>query len=378
MKLVRTLAVVMTAVALAALGAMPASADPPAAAGTTTHGSAAPADEQPAQSFARVGAIDPLGLGSGEPAAVRRARPPADTAGGFHYRNGRFTPLARIPDAGQQLHYAISNRGDIAGSYVDAGAELGSDGVYPPQAVHAFVKDRRGRVTGFDVPGGGSPMPQGINDRGRIAGIYLDSDGIQTGFVRDRSGAVTEISLSPIGTKARDVNDQGNVVGIYGEPAANELGYVVRGYLRDRDGRTATIAVPGAAETSPYAINDRGRIAGSYLDAGVTTEPNGSVPPGTLHGFVWDKGRVTRLDVPGSFLTTALDVDDRGRVAGGYVDATGRQHGFIYEKGRYTIIDAPRPLDPWAMGSIATGINDRGEVVIPEPIIRLVTPTQTS
>jgi uncharacterized membrane protein len=358
--LIRRLVVGIAAAVLATVAAAPAFAGAP-----------------PAQSFAQLDAIEMVGLGSGEPAAARQARPPADTAGGFLYRKGRFTPLARIPGAAQQLHYAISDRGEIAGSYVNAGAELGPDGAYPPDAVHAFVKDRQGRVTRFDIAGGGSPVPQGIDDRGRIAGIYLDSDGIQTGFVRSRGGAVTKISLSPIGTKARDVNDHGDVVGIFGEPAANELGYVVRGYLRDRDGKTTTIAVPGAAETSPYAIDDRGRIAGSYLDAGVTPDPDGSVPPGTLHGFVWDKGRVTRLDAPGSLLTIGLDVDDRGRVAGGYVDATGRQHGFIYEKDRYTIVDAPRPLDPWAMGSIATGINDRGEVVIPEPTTRLVTPKQT-
>jgi hypothetical protein len=346
----------------------------PAGAASPSAGAAEP----PAQSFARLGATDMLGLGSGEPAAARRARPPADTAGGFLYRKGRFTPLAGIPGAGQQLHYAINDRGEIAGSYVDAGAELGPDGVYPPEAVHAFLKDRRGGVTRFDVPGGGSPLPQGVDDRGRIAGIYLDSDGIQTGFVRDRNGAFTKISLSAIGTKARDVNDQGDVVGIYGEPAANELGYVVRGYVRDRNERTTTIAIPGAAETSPYAIDDRGRIAGSYLDASVTPDPDGSAPPGTLHGFVWEKGRVTRLDVPGALLTIALDVDDRGRVAGGYVDPTGMQHGFLYEKGRYATIDAPRPLDPFAMGNIATGINDRGEMVIPEPTIKLVPPKQAT
>jgi hypothetical protein len=358
------LGVGLAAVALAA----------PAGAASPSAGAAEP----PAQSFARLGATDMLGLDSGGPAAARRARPPADTAGGFLYRKGRFTPLARIPGAGQQLHYAINDRGEIAGSYVDAGVEPGPDGFYPPEAAHAFLKDRGGRVTRFDVPGGGSPSPQGIDDHGRIAGIYLDSDGIQTGFVRNRNGAFNKISLSPIGTKARDVNDRGDVVGIYGEPAANELGYVVRGYVRDRNERTTTVAIPGAAETAPYAIDDRGRIAGSYLDAGVTPEPDGSAPPGTLHGFVWDKGRVTRLDVPGALLTVALDLDDRGRVAGGYVDPTGMQHGFLYAKGTYTTIDAPRPLDPFAMGNIATAINDRDEVVIPEPTVKLVPPRQAT
>jgi hypothetical protein len=44
----------------------------------------------------------------------------------------------------------------------------------------------------------------------------------------------------------------------------------------------------------------------------------------------------------------------------------------------YTTIDAPRPLDPFAIGSIATGINDRGEVVVPEPLIKLNPPRETS
>jgi hypothetical protein len=87
---------------------------------------------------------------------------------------------------------------------------------------------------------------------------------------------------------------------------------------------------------------------------------------------------VTRLDVPGALLTVAVDVDDRGRVAGGYVDPAGVQHGFLYARGTYRTIDAPRPLDPFAMGSIATGINDRGEMVIPEPTIRLVRPKPAS
>jgi hypothetical protein len=55
--------------------------------------------------------------------------------------------------------------------------------------------------------------------------------------------------------------------------------------------------------------------------------------------------------VPGAVATVAFDVDHRGRVVGGYVDAKGRQHGFLYDGDRYTVIDAPRPLDPFAMGT---------------------------
>jgi hypothetical protein len=71
-----------------------------------------------------------------------------------------------------------------------------------------------------------------------------------------------------------------------------------------RQGRASTIAVPGAAETSPYAIDYRGRIVGSYVDTGVIVEPDGSNPPGTLHGFIRDHGgSVTAASPPAS--TTA-------------------------------------------------------------------------
>jgi hypothetical protein len=63
---------------------------------------------------------------------------------------------------------------------------------------------------------------------------------------------------------------------------------------------------------------------------------------------------------------------------GGCIDAAGRQHGFVYDRGRYTTIDAPRPLDPVAMGSIATGINDRGEIVVAEPVNAIVAPREAS
>jgi hypothetical protein len=63
---------------------------------------------------------------------------------------------------------------------------------------------------------------------------------------------------------------------------------------------------------------------------------------------------------------------------GGCIDAPGRQHGFLFDNGRYTTIDAPRPLDPFAMGSTATGINDRGEIVVAEPIISIVASQEDS
>jgi hypothetical protein len=76
---------------------------------------------------------------------------------------------------------------------------------------------------------------------------------------------------------------------------------------------------------------------------------------------VWDRGRLTRFDVPGSLATGALGINNHGQVTGADDDAAGRHHGFVLRRGRYATIAAPgrTVTDAW-------GTNDRGQVVIPE------------
>ena len=91
-------------------------------------------------------------------------QPPADPAGAFLFRDGRFTPLGGIPGAQMAAHLNLNNRGQVVGLYPD------NQGV-----IRSFVKDRRGRVTTFAVPGAAATLAGGINDRGQIAGTYLDA-----------------------------------------------------------------------------------------------------------------------------------------------------------------------------------------------------------
>jgi uncharacterized membrane protein len=59
--------------------------------------------------------------------------------------------------------------------------------------------------------------------------------------------------------------------------------------------------------TLPYAINNRGQIAGTYADASGT------------HGFILEHGHLTTLDVPSSGpLTVAMGINDVGQVVGTY------------------------------------------------------------
>lgn len=198
----------------------------------------------------------------------------------------------------------------MVGLYIDA-AEAASvpPGQLPP--IRSFVEDPRGRVTTFAVPGASATLATGINDRGQLVGQNAE-------FTAEQAV----------------------------------------GFLREPNGRVTVIDLPGRATVQEFlALNDRGRVVGQWDDR-FETDAN---EPGSRHGFVWDRGRVTRLDVPGSLSTGALGVNDAGQISGSYDDAGGGHHGFVLQRGRFTRIDAPgrTVTDAW-------GSNDRGEVVIPE------------
>jgi hypothetical protein len=94
----------------------------------------------------------------GSPASAGATpRPPADPSGAFLLRDGRFTPLGPVPGAAGSGHVNLDNRGQVVGFYRD------DQGVF-----RSFVKDRRGRVTTFAVPGAAATLAAGINDHGQV------------------------------------------------------------------------------------------------------------------------------------------------------------------------------------------------------------------
>jgi probable HAF family extracellular repeat protein len=249
------------------------------------------------------GASAPTLLGAGMPGMTRpdpsrrlNADPNASNPfPAFLLDQGRYTTIA-APDPHVRLFpFDINNRGQITGEYLRPDSESG------------FLRDRRGRITVFDIPGARGTEAIKLNDRGQIVGEYSQD----TPFVND--------SASP------------------------------RDYLLDHR-KVTTIEIPGAVQlqTDATGLNNRGQVVGQYLDTG-----------GAVHGFLWDKGRITTIDLPGATGTSLTAINDRGQLLGVYLDAGGSFHGFVLSRGRYTSLDAPGnsafpfPLD----------INDRGQIV---------------
>jgi hypothetical protein len=75
----------------------------------------------------------------------------------------------------------------------------------------------------------------------------------------------------------------------------------------------------------------------------------------------------TPIDVPASMATWAMGISPGGRIVGGYMDAGGHEHGYVYDHGEYTTIDVPGSLvglpDDVTLDGEVNGINPAGDMV---------------
>src|SRR5205814_7054313 len=92
-----------------------------------------------------------------------------------------------------------------------------------------------------------------------------------------------------------------------------------------------TLDVPGSSKASAVAlgINASGQIVGSYYDAAYIH-----------HGFLYDQGGYTTLDVPDSNYTHASGINASGQIVGYYFAGT-ESHGFLLYQDNYTTIYVP-------------------------------------
>ena len=151
--------------------------------------------------------------------------------------------------------------------------------------------------------------------------------------------------LAPFG-----INDRGQIVGELRSTPASEQ----RLPAGQRTAGSPRFDVPGARATQA----PRSTIAARSWASTARTPPLVSDPSARRRGFLLDRGRFTRIDVPGAAQTQAIGINDRGQVVGEYLDADGMVHGFLWDKGRFTTIDVPG-----ATGASSTDINDRGQIV---------------
>ena len=205
-------------------------------------------------------------------------------------------------------------------------------------------------ITTFDYPGAGnSTLPQKINERGDVVGVFLDSNGVTRGFVRFSDGSFSAPIVDPndtVGfTEGRGINNSRKVCGDYVASDGNAHGFFLSG------GTFTEYDVPGAVSTNVLGINDAAEFTGTF-------DPDGS---GILQAFVSVGGTLTSFSVPAAISTLAYEINNSNQlVVGYYIDSSGILHGYY----RDTNGALHFPIDPsGSVGTVLFGVNDRNWVV---------------
>src|SRR4029077_3389720 len=195
---------------------------------------------------------------------------------------------------------------------------------------------------------------QDINDQGQIVGFYVDSSGATHGFLYS-GGTYTTLDdpLGTGGTFAQGINDQGQIVGYYIDSSNTLHGFLYSGgtYVTLDDPSAGTGSPSGALGTFAFGINDSSEIVGTYV--------NGSSTNAAYHGFVYSGGTYTTVDDPlAADYTDARGINASGQIVGTYIGNNHIQRSFLYSNGIFTTVS-----NPAAENIYAFGINDVGHVV---------------
>jgi len=205
-------------------------------------------------------------------------------------------------------------------------------------------------ITTFDYPGtGNSTLPQKINERGDVVGVFIDLNGVTRAFVRFSDGSYSDPIVDPNDTEGftegRGINNSRTVNGDYAISDGTIHSFFLSG------GTFTEYDVPGAIQTNLLSINDAGDFTGGF-------DPDGS---GIFQGFVSVGGTITSFSVPGAISTFAYEMNNSQQLVVGYfIDGSGILHGYYRDANGALHF----PIDP--SGSTATilfGLNDRNWVV---------------
>jgi len=166
---------------------------------------------------------------------------------------------------------------------------------------------RRGNFLKLDYPG--TPFNQllGQNDSGQAVGYYrtkADGTGPDHAYIYDENGSVFELLKIPGSTSAQatGINNSGNSCGFFVDSKGVNHGWVLTG------GNFDILNVPGSTGTQALSLNNKGQVVGSYTDSA-----------GNSHGFAYEERTKAfqPVDDPDGVSTTVVNgINDHGDMVG--------------------------------------------------------------
>jgi uncharacterized membrane protein len=233
---------------------------------------------------------------------------------------------------------AINNSGQVTGSYT----------VPNTNGSKAFIRNADGTLVRIQSNAQDSGSAS-ISNSGEVVG-FAD----KSGFRRLPDGTFQMLSLHCCATSAVAVNGAGYIAGTFFLNWQRKIRAI---YLMDASGKYVHFTFPhdsyphDSVSIEVGGLNNSNQIAGGW-----TAYSNGVL---VQHGFLYDSGTMTQLDVPGAVVTQPRAINDSGEIAGDWTDSAGATHGFLWTAAQgFTLFDAPQ-----ATLTSITAINSSGVVV---------------
>jgi hypothetical protein len=253
----------------------------------------------------------------------------------FTFSNVKANKTATVTDS-----YGINNAGTIAGDYID------SAGVQ-----HAMI------LAGTKLTTVNNKSCEVITGTTGIAFYAINSANTAVGWCTNGTtfldeaftyskGKFTTIAFPKSnGTQATGINDKGWVTGLYLDSANVQHGFVKKGT------KYTTVDVKGDTSADAYGINNAGDISLFAINS------SGSYDAFIYNGKTFKKVGYPKASAPGSVVHAA---NNKGSVTGTYYDSAGDVHGWLLDGGKYYAFNDPTGCK---CDTRSDGINDSVVVV---------------
>jgi hypothetical protein len=251
-----------------------------------------------------------------------------------------FTDVHANKTALETDTYGVNNAGVIVGDYVDAKSV--QHGMILAGTKLTTVNNKSCEA----ITGTGGIAFFGVNQTGTAVGWCTNSKtGLDMGFVYAKGKFTTINFPKSKGTQATGINDKGEVVGLYLDSAAFTHGFSKIG------SKYTSIDVKGGTNTVAWGVNNAGQI---------TVYTTNSA--GVFDSYLMTGKKLKKIDNPaagtGSGQGTIVHAPSNvGDIDGTYFDTTGAEKGWLLHKGKYYDVVDPNGV------TRADGINDKSELV---------------
>jgi probable HAF family extracellular repeat protein len=260
----------------------------------------------------------------------------------FYWQNGKMADIGTLGGE-QSLAQGVGDGGAIVGSSVQPNPCYHGE---PNSGSSAFLWETGAMSSLPRLPGGCGAQAQAINASGQIVGFSWwdrtgDGSTLQRPVMWD-NGVLEDLAY-PVSSDqgngvANDINDNGQVVGYFGDNA-----------FLWQNGVMEDLGTLGGVFSEADAINSSGQIVGNAHTA--AERP---------HAFLWRNGTMKDLGTLGGSSSYAHDINDKGQVVGHSSIATGEHHAFVWQDGVMTDLGTMGGDEDYAY---AYAINQTGQIV---------------